>query len=303
MSGRRTVAVFGGTGFLGRRLVRHLAARDFAVRVVARHPERGGAIFGSNAAKLELVRADINDDEPVRAAVTGAFGVVNAVSLYIERGTQTFRSVHVDGAARLARHARELGVARLVHVSGVGADARSRSSYIRSRGLGEGAVRAAFPMATVVRPTVMFGPDDAFLTALIGLLRTLPVFPMFGKGRTALQPVDVEDVGEAIARAFDAPAEGSLYELGGPRVYSYQELLQTIADHLNIRPILVPMPLAAWHVLASLAEMLPQAPVTRNQVELMAIDNVVAPDRTGFEAFGMEPRSIEAALAADARAS
>src|SRR5262245_378291 len=179
-------------------------------------------------------------------ALAGAFGVVNAVSLYVERGNQTFRSVHVEAAARVAKHSRASGVQRLAHVSGIGADARSPSAYIRSRGEGETSVRAAFPAATIIRPAVMFGPDDAFLTPLMKMLQMFPVFPMFGRGETALQPSYVEDVAEAIVRAFDAPAAGMVYELGGPRIYSYEELLRTVCAHLSVRRILIPVPLIAW---------------------------------------------------------
>jgi uncharacterized protein YbjT (DUF2867 family) len=215
----RRVVVFGGTGFLGRRVVRHLLSRGFAVRVASRHPEHGKTAFPDAPSQLELIRADIGDDASVRDAVGGTFGVVNAVSLYVERDNQTFSSVHVEAAARLARHSRDAGVARLVHVSGIGADAGSPSPYIRSRGEGEDAVRAALPDATIIRPAVMFGTDDAFLIPLMGLLRKFPVFPLFGSGHTRLQPVYVDDVGEAIARVVDAPDAEPIYEFAGPRVY------------------------------------------------------------------------------------
>src|SRR5262245_5221930 len=174
------------------------------------------------------MRADINDEASVAAVVSGAFAAINAISLYVEHGAETFHSVHVEAAARLARCARDAGVERLVHVSGIGADAASGSSYIRSRGAGEQAVLAAFPRATIVRPAVLFGPDDVFLTALVKLLRTLPVFPMFGGGHTRVQPVHVEDAGEAIARIIAASDPAAVYELGGPRVYRYDELLQVV---------------------------------------------------------------------------
>jgi NADH dehydrogenase len=201
------VAVFGGTGFLGRRVVRHLLDRDLAVRLASRHPERAQA-----TSALEFIPADITDAS-IRTTVAGVFGVVNAVSLYVERGTQTFHSVHVEATARLARHSREADVARLVHVSGIGADIASSSPYIRSRGQGEYAVRTAFSTATIIRPAVMFGPDDTFLNRLIRLLRKVPLFPLFGTGRTALQPAYVEDVGEAIARASILSEVKDVYEL------------------------------------------------------------------------------------------
>ena len=298
MTDLREVSVFGGTGFLGRRVVRHLLDHGVAVRVASRHPERGTDIFHDTPAALKFVRADIGDEAAVRGAVAGTFGVVNAVSLYIERGHQTFHSVHVEAAARLARHSREQGVARLMHVSGVGADARSGSPYIRSRGEGEDAVRAAFGTATIVRPTVMFGPDDAFLIPLMHLLRKFRVFPLFGRGRTLLQPAYVEDVGEAIARTFDVAQAATLYELGGPRIYAYKDLLQTLGANVGNRPILIPVPFRIWQALALAAELLPQPPITRNQVELMRIDSTTSPARPGFTSLGMAPRGIEAVLAA-----
>src|SRR5262245_56580481 len=197
-------------------------------------------------ARLDSMRADINDEASVAAAVSGAFAVINAISLYVEHGAETFRSVHVDGAARLARNARDAGVARVVHVSGIGADAASASSYIRSRGAGEQAVLAAFPRATIVRPAVMFGPDDVFLTTLIKLLRTLPVFPTFGGGRTRVQPLHVEDAGEAIARIAAASDPAAVYELGGPRIYRYDELLQAVGNERGIKPVLIPVPFRIW---------------------------------------------------------
>lgn len=292
----KKVVVFGGTGFLGRRVVRHLLDHACAVRAASRHPERGESIFPATPL-LELVRADIGEDATVRDAVKDAFAAVNAVSLYVERGNQTFHSVHVEAAERLARHARDAGIARLVHVSGIGADPASSSPYIRSRGGGEHAVRAAFPEATIVRPAVMFGPDDAFLTPLTGLLRRFPVFPVFGNGDTRLQPAHVEDVAEAIARIIDAPQAQALYELAGPRIYTYQGLLETVSSHFGLRRAFVPVPFVIWRTLAYFAELLPQPPITRNQVELMRIDNVSSPDRLGFGALGIQPGGIETVLA------
>jgi uncharacterized protein YbjT (DUF2867 family) len=177
------------------------------------------------------------------------------------------------------------------------ADAVRPFSLIRARGQGEQAVRAALPATTVIRPAVMFGPDDAFLNALIKLLRRLPVYPMFGRGQTRLQPADVEDVGEAVAKVMQRPGTEPLtVECGGPRVYSYQELLRTLARAANVKPILVPVPFAAWHGLAWIAEIVPGAPVTRNQVELMQIDTVAAPDVPGLAELGISPRPMEEVL-------
>ncbi len=291
-----TYAVFGGTGFLGRRVVRHLAAHNQAIRVISRHPERGQSIF-AHQHQLSFVQADIEKDSSIRTAMRDASGVVNAVSLYVERGRRTFNSVHVKAAATLARISRDCGVARLIHVSGVGADARSESPYIQSRGKGEVAVRSEFPNATIVRPTVMFGVDDAFLNPLVSLLRRSPVFPIFGYGRTALQPVWVEDVGEAIARALDPQTDfRELYEFGGPRSYSYRELLQVIGEHLGRSAALIPVPYEIWRLFALLSETLPRPVITRNQIELMAIDNITGLNMPGFECLGIVPQGIELVL-------
>src|SRR5437879_6160573 len=201
----QTATVFGGIGFLGRRVVRRLREAGFAVRFAARHPERGRSLFADGEPGIASIRADINEESAVAAAIAGSYAVV-AVSLYVERGKDTFRSVHVEAAARVARSAAEAGVPRLVHVSGIGADAGSPSAYIRSRGEGEVAVLRAFATATLIRPAVMFGPDDAFVAPLLSMLRRLPAFPLFGNGGTRVQPVYVEDIGEAVSRIRRLPA-------------------------------------------------------------------------------------------------
>src|ERR1700719_359192 len=183
----RTVTVFGGTGFLGRRVVQHLREHEFSVRIASRHPDQGHRLFGLDNPQLQSVEANIHDERSVADALAGAYGVVNAVSLYVEHGQETFHSVHVEDAQRLAPQALRAGVDRLIHISGIGADTASQSRYIRKRGEGELAVRAAFGDALFVRPAVLFGPDDAFLTTILRLLRQLPIYPMFGRGLTRLQ--------------------------------------------------------------------------------------------------------------------
>jgi uncharacterized protein YbjT (DUF2867 family) len=287
------VTVLGGTGFVGHRLVRHLSDAGVTARIASRHPAQ------SQGGNTEGIVADAHDESSVAAAVAGADGVVNAISLYVEHGGDTFHSVHVEAAARIARVARQAGVKRFVHVSGIGADAASPSPYIRSRGEGEAAVQAAFPGAIVVRPAVMFARDDAFLTTLLRLLRTLPAYPLFGDGRTRLQPVHVDDVAAAIAQILRQTQKLSpIYELAGPRIYSYEELLRSIARTAGLRPVLVRMPFAFWDAAAGLAEFLPRPPLTRNQVELMQIDTTASDGRPGFGLLGISPRSLEAELQA-----
>ena len=293
----RIVTVFGGTGFLGRRVIRQLQKHGYAVRAASRRAGRGHWPPSVNGPQPQSVAADIHDERSVAGALDGAHAAVNAVSLYVERGRQTFHSVHVEAAQRVAAQAQRAGVQRFVHVSGIGADPGSSSLYIRKRGQGELAVEAAFPGATLVRPAVMFGPDDAFLTAIIALLRRFPVFPMFGDGRMRLQPAYVEDVAEAIARTFQRDeTRATTFECGGPRVYSYEELLRTVAREMGLTSRLVPVPFAAWHALAWTAEVLPNPPVTRNQVELMQRDNVPAAGTPGFGDLGISPVTVEQML-------
>jgi NADH dehydrogenase len=199
-------------------------------------------------------------------------------------------------AKRIAMLAREAGAETLVHISGIGGNAGSASPYIRSRGEGEAAVLDGFASAKLVRPAVMFGPGDAFLTPLLAMLRRLPIFPMFGSGATRLQPVYVEDVAEAVVRILRSPAASQLYELAGPRVYTYQELLRAIAASAGTRPFLVPFPFSWWHAVGYVAEALPSPPLTRNQVELMGQDNISEPGAPGFEALQISPQPIEIML-------
>lgn len=291
--GLSCATVFGGTGFVGRRVVRHLRESGTRVRIVSRH-HRLGEDDG-----IEQIAADAHDERSVEAAVAGADGVVNAISLYVEHGRDTFHSVHVETAAKIARTARRAGIRRFVHVSGIGADTTSPSPYIRSRGEGEAAVQTAFPGAVIVRPAVMFAPDDAFLTTILRLLRSLPAYPIFGDGKTRLQPAYVDDVAAAIAQILrQNQTPYPVYELAGPRIYSYEELLRTIARIAGLRPVLMRMPFAFWNALAGVAEMLPQPPLTRNQVELMKIDTTASESLPGFRALRISSRSLEDELEA-----
>jgi uncharacterized protein YbjT (DUF2867 family) len=287
------VTVFGGTGFLGRRVVRHLRESGATVRIASRHP---GQAVGDN---VEQIRANAHDERSVEAAIAGADGVLNAISLYVEHGSDTFHSVHVEAAARIARVARRVGAKRLVHISGIGADPASPSPYIRSRGEGEAAVQTAFPGVVVIRPAVMFAQDDGFLTTILKLLRTLPAYPIFGDGMTRLQPAYADDVATATAQVLRQNKKPyPIYELAGPRVYSYEELVRTIARRAGLQPVLVRTPFAFWGALAGLAEILPHPPLTRNQVELMRIDTTASDNSPGFRELGISPRSLEGELGA-----
>ena len=291
-----TVCVFGGTGFLGRRLVQRLAADGAAVRVAVRHPDRARRALGAvGLERVTVFRADVRDQAAIAGAVAGADAVVNAVSAYVETGGVTFEAVHEQGAKTLAREATAAGVPRFVLVSGIGADPASGSPYIRARGCGEQAVRQGFPGATIVRPSAMFGPGDALFGTLAQLARRLPMLPLIGGGHTRLQPVYVEDVAEAIALMLtDSSSAGRTYELAGPRVYTLRELVEIVLRLVGKQRLLVPVPFALAEAQARLFELLAQnPPLTTGQVDLLKADNVAGETLPGLQELNIQPKSVE----------
>jgi uncharacterized protein YbjT (DUF2867 family) len=293
-----TITVFGGSGFLGREIVRRLAGDGAVVRVAVRHPERAGFLqaFG-RPGQIIPMRADVWDRSTVGPAVAGADGVVNTVGHYVERGA-SFEAIHGQGARHVAEAAAAGGVRSMVHISGIGADAASRSPYVRARAIGERLVRDALPKVTILRPSVLFGPGDRFLNTLAALGRA-PAIPLFGSGSVRLQPVYVGDVAAAVAVALDTgsmvpAAAGKLYELGGPAIYTYRALVRRVLEMTGRRSLLVPVPYAVWHALATLVAPLPSRPISRDQVTLMQQDNVVGTGALTLADLGITPSSLEA---------
>lgn len=283
--------VFGGTGFLGRAVVKRLKAEGARVRVAARHPDAGARPAG-----VEAVAADLRDADSVARALADTDWVVNAVGLYIESRDETFQAIHVEGARAVAEAAAHGTAEALVHISGIGADLASESSYVRARAAGEIAVREAFPEAAILRPSVLFGPEDSFFNSLARIARLVPAFPLFGDGRTRLQPAYVEDVAAAVARALSqAEARGRTYELGG-KTYSYRALIELLLRQIGIKRPLLPLPFSVWQATAGLLRPLPGAPITEHQIALMRQDNVADPELPGFAELGLEPASVEEAL-------
>ena len=293
-----TVVVFGGGGFLGRRLVDRLSAESVTVRVAVRHPEPARiALRSLGFDRVTVVYADVRDQGSVAAAIAGADAVVDAVSAYVEKGGVTFEAVHVRGAENVAREAVAAGVARFVLVSGIGADRYSSSPYIRSRGRGEVMVQQAFPEATIVRPGAMFGPGDALFGTLAELARVLPVLPLIGGGYTRLQPVFVEDVAKAITNILSDPGTvGQTYELAGPRVYTLRELVNMTLQLMGKRRLLVAVPFAVAEIQARLFEFLPNPPLTTGQVDLLKVDNVASKTLPGFQDLKIRPKTVEEVL-------
>ena len=294
----KPVTVFGGSGFLGRRIVKHLAAEGASVRVAVRHPERASFLerLGRDG-RIELVQADVWDESSVARALAQSASVINTVGHYVEKGHATFDAVHGQGALHVARQAGQAGVKRLIHISGLGSDPASDSPYVRARGIGENLVKDAFEGATILRPSVIFGPNDAFFNALADMARQTPILPLFGLGTTKLQPVHVGDVAEACVRVLADPStQGNLYELGGPRVYTYKALLRLVLKQAGKRRLVVPFPFFLWDILAALMAVLPNPPLTRDQVTLMKGDNVVDGKALTLKDLGIDPASVEEIL-------
>ena len=297
---RGLVTVFGGSGFIGRYVVRRLAHDGWEVRVAVRRPDQ--ALFLKTAGhigQVTPVAANIRDTASVRAAVAGADRVVNLVGILFEAGPQRFDAVQAEGAGRVAEAAAAANVAGLVHISAIGADPNAAAAYARSKAAGEAAVGRAFPGATIFRPSIVFGPEDQFFNRFAAMAVISPVLPLIGGGTTRFQPVYVLDVAEAVMRAVDDSAlAGKLFELGGPRIYSFRELLQlTLAEIGRKRMLLtLPFPLAALQgaLLQSMPFMRPA--LTTDQVKLLKRDNVVGSQAAGFKELGMVPTALEPIL-------
>jgi uncharacterized protein YbjT (DUF2867 family) len=293
------VTVFGGSGFLGRHVVRALAKREYRIRVAVRRPELAGHLQPmGRVGQIHAVQANLRFPQSIAAALRDADAVVNLVGILFERGRQRFDAVQAAGAEAVALAAKAAG-ARLVHVSAIGADENSPSRYARSKAAGERLVLAAEPAATIMRPSIIFGPEDDFFNRFAALARISPVLPLVGGGHTRFQPVFAGDVAQAIALAVDGGAKpGTIYELGGPDVRTFRELMEFILATVERRRLLVPVPFAWMKLQAEFLQFLPKPPITPDQVELLKRDNVVSADakREGriLEALGIISESIGA---------
>ena len=294
----KVVTVFGGAGFIGRYLVQRLAKAGWMIRVAARRPEE--ALFLKplgDVGQIVPIAANIRNELSIRRAIEGVEAVINLVGILSERGRQSFAAVHRDGAERIARNAAQLGAARLLHMSALGADPNSPSSYARSKAEGEAAVRAAFPAATIFRPSIVFGPEDQFFNRFARMARMLPALPLIGGGRTRFQPIYVGDVADALMNALKDPgASGRIYELGGPEVYSFRELLQILLAEIGRKRRLVPIPFALASVQGAVLSLLPNPPLTRDQVQLLKRDNIVTGALPGLADLGIRPVALEAII-------
>jgi Predicted nucleoside-diphosphate-sugar epimerases len=296
------VTVFGGSGFVGRHVVRALAKRGYRIRVAVRRPDLAGFLQPlGNVGQISFVQANLRYRSSVDAAVRDADHVVNCVGVLFESGRNSFDAVQDFGARAVAEAARAAG-ATLTHISAIGADVKSQSVYASTKGKGEDAIRSIKPDAVILRPSIIFGPEDGFFNKFAAMARISPVLPLVGGGKTRFQPVHVEDVAEAVARSVDGLAAPGIYELGGREVLTFKQCLETMLSVVNRNNLLVSLPFGVASFLGSLASLVPfiKPPLTSDQVTLLKSDNVVSDEavkqgRT-LEGLGIQPTVLASVL-------
>jgi len=296
----KLVAVFGGSGFLGRHIVRALARDGWRVRVGVRHPNTAHFLRPmGRVGQIQIVKANLLKSGDVTEMMREATAVINLVGILFQRGSQRFQAVHSEGAEAAARAAAEHGVGRLIHFSALGASAESPSQYARSKAEGEQRVRTAFPGATIMRPSVVFGPEDDFFNRFAGLARLSPALPLIGGGHTRLQPVYAGDVAQATLAALGNSNTGSqTFELGGPEVMTLKEVMQFVLREIRRRRLLVNVPFGLAKFQAAFLGLLPKPPLTMDQVRLLQSDNVVSHGAPGLPELGVTPTTVEAIVPA-----
>lgn len=297
------VTIFGGSGFIGRYIAQRMARQGWRVRVAVRRPNEAHFVrpYG-RVGQVEPILANIRDDESVRAAIRGADAVVNCVGTFDASGKNNFDAVQTEGAARIARMAAEEGASRMVHISAIGADPEGASLYAQSKGRGEAAVLEAFPSAVILRPSVVFGPEDQFFNRFASMARLSPVLPLVGAD-TRFQPVYVDDVARAAENGVLGEAAPGVYELGGPDVATFRSLMETMLDVIRRRRMIVGLPFwlgsAMGRVTGAISALtggLAPQPITVDQVASLRSDNVVSEGAKGFAELGIEPTAMEAVL-------
>lgn len=293
------ITVFGGSGFVGRYVVRALVKKGFRVRVATRRPHLALDLKVSGVVgQVELMQANVRNPSSVRRAVDGAHGVVNLVGILAESGSQRFASLQAKGAQNIAEAAAAAGARQFVQISAIGANPDSESRYAKTKAEGEQAVEQAFPGAVVLRPSIVFGAEDGFFNRFADMARFAPALPLPGGGKMKMQPVFVGDVADCVANAIDNPSAAGIYELGGPRAYTYRELMEFILETIDRPRFLVPMPMFAMSALGFAGEIAGALPfvepfLTRDQVIMLGEDNVVSPDMRGVADLGVTPETIE----------
>ena len=299
----KLVTIYGGSGFVGRYIARRMAQAGWRVRVAVRRPNEAMHVkpYG-NVGQVEPVFCNIRDDDSVRAVMHGADAVVNCVGTFDRKGRNNFQAVQAEGATRIARLAAEEGVSHLVHLSAIGADAQSDSEYAQSKAAGEAGILEHFPQAVILRPSVVFGPEDQFFNRFAAMTRFGPVLPVVG-GDTKFQPVYADDVAHAAALGAEGRAGPGIYELGGPEVATFRDLMKVMLKIIRRRRLILNIPFGVAAAMAWVMELVqtvtfglipPQ--ITRDQVRSLRVDNVASEGAKGFADLGIEPAAIEAVL-------
>ncbi len=300
----RLITVIGGSGFVGRQVVRSLAKRGYRVRVACRRPDLAGYVTTQGTpGQIALVQANVRFPASVAAACEGAYAVINLCAVLYNSGAQSFDALHVFGAEAVAKAAKAAKAKMLVHVSAIGADVNGTSAYAKSKGQGEAKAAAAFNGAIMVRPSIVFGPEDNFFNQFATMARYTPALPLIGGGRTFFQPVFVGDVAEAIATLIDrGEANGKVYELGGPEKQSFKQILQFILTTIQRKRLLLPLPFGVASLLGAVLGILPKPALTMDQVETLKTDNIVSEkaenEGRSLQGLGITARSIEAIVPA-----
>jgi uncharacterized protein YbjT (DUF2867 family) len=292
------VTVFGASGFIGRYVVGEIAKTGARVRAAVRRPESASFLKPmGDVGQVTPMAANIRDDASVAAAVDGADVVINLVGILFPGGKQTFNALQADGAQRVAVAAKAAGAKRLVQMSAIGADAESESIYASTKGIGEQLVQDAFPGASIVRPSLVFGPEDDFFNKFAAIARLAPALPLIGGGRTKFQPVYVGDVAAAVVAICANPkTSGTTFEVGGPQVYSFRQLMEIMLAEIDRKRVLAPLPFPIAKLQAAVLELSPIPILTRDQVRLLQQDNVLSGNLPGLEDLGIDATTLEAIL-------
>jgi uncharacterized protein YbjT (DUF2867 family) len=295
----RQITIFGGSGFLGRYVVRALAKKGWRIKVATRRPNRAFFLRPmGQVGQIGFIKCDVADAGQIAHAMAGSQAVVNLTGILFQRG-QTFDAVHVKGPEAIGREAARLGLRAMVHVSAIGADSESDSRYAESKAEGEKRVREAFPAATIMRPSLLFGPEDQFFNRFAEMARFLPALPLIGGGRTLFQPVFVSDAAAAIVTALDDPhAQAKTYELGGPTVYSFRQLMEIMLGVIDRKRLLVPLPFWIAFLKSIFLQLMPKPLLTPDQVRLLRHDNIVSPTAHTLKDLGITPTTVEAEVPA-----
>lgn len=292
---QRVITILGGTGFLGRYVVRRLAKDGFRLRIVSRNPNDSlELITAGHVGQIALLAGDINDPKSYAKALKGSYAVINLVGILFDRGKQNFTNIHSLGAEKLAVAAKAAGVQRFIQISALGVENEAGSNYARSKFLGEQAVLRAFPDASIIRPSIIFGAEDNFFNKFAKMAVLSPFLPLIGGGRTLFQPVYVDDIAKAIETLLlQNTGRGQIYELGGAQVYSFKQILEYILSVTGKARRFIPIPFGLASIIGRIGEYLPTPPLTRDQIKLLKYDNTVNPTLKSFKHLGITPTAVE----------